>query len=560
MRFMLLISLCVVALLAGCTPTPSFTTEFSGLSAPLKVTFKDTTEVVDGLGLDIRAIAPITSWKWDFGDGNISTDQNPTHVYYDHGAFDVSLTATNIGGSKTFLSKAAVTTASAVSFSASPAAGNAPLTVKFTDTSKVPNLGSDPVQYWNWDFGDGTTTSVKDPSNVYRQPGVYTVTLAVSTTSRLYTGTAKQTVTVRDPSTGTTNPPVVPTVTFTANQTAGIAPLTVNFTDTTTIPDPTNNPITKWAWDFGDGGGSTEKNPQHTYQSASDTSFTVKLTITMKSGTAYSGTSQSLIKIDPGAPVAQFKAEGPVKGLLPFEVQFSDLSSPGAERITAWQWDFGDGSGSTAQYPSHTYTEVGTYDVSLTVTTAVGSAIKTKTGYITITRGPSASFAMSSSSGPKPLTIQFTDTSTPGADPGNPAVAIQTRQWNFGDTYTDSRTSPSHTYTEAGAYTVSLTVTSATGSDTESQQVVSGVLPTADFTADHFTGSAPLSVQFTDLTQKGDDDIATWDWNFGDTQHATTQSPTHTFTVPGTYTVTLTVETAVGAPSRKTKTRTVAVY
>lgn len=561
MRFTFLTAFGVAALLAGCAPTPDFTVEPSGLSAPLKVIFKDKTEIIGALGLDIRGLVPATAWKWDFGDGGTSTEKNPTHIYYKEGTFDVGLSVTNAGGTKTVTHKAAVTAVSAVSFSANPSAGNAPLTVKFTDTSKVPNLGSDPVQYWEWDFGDGTKTTQKDPSNVFRQPGTYTVTLRVTTASRLYTGTASQIVTVRDASSGTTTPPPTPTVAFTADQTAGLAPFTVQFHDTTVVPDPTNNPIVKWAWEFGDGGGSTEKDPRHTYQSPTERLFSVKLTITLKSGASYSGTAKDLIRIDPGAPVAEFKAEEPREGLLPFEVQFSDLSIPGAERITAWQWDFGDGAGSTAQFPNHTYTEAGAFDVSLTVTTEVGTSLAKKTGYIIVTKRPTADFTMDPSSGPTPLTVQFADTSDPGTDPRIPAMTILTRLWDFGDSYTDTRPSPSHTFTQAGAYNVTLTVTSPTGSDTKLQQVVTGQLPTPDFTAVPSEGNAPLTVQFTDLSQKGDDDIVAWDWNFGDSQpHSAEQNPQHVYTTPGTYTVSLTVETAVGAPSRRTKNGTITVH
>jgi PKD repeat protein len=161
-----------------------------------------------------------------------------------------------------------------------------------------------------------------------------------------------------------------PTAAFTATPTAGLAPLTVQFTDTST-----GSP-TSWAWTFGDGGTSSEQNPQHTY--AAPGLYTVTLNATNEYG------SDEEIRTDyitVYAPVtAQFSANI-TGGTAPLTVQFTDLSTGGP---TSWLWTFGDGNTSTAQNPQHTYTTAGTHTVTLTASHPYDSDTETKTAYITV--------------------------------------------------------------------------------------------------------------------------------------------------------------------------------
>jgi PKD repeat protein len=161
----------------------------------------------------------------------------------------------------------------------------------------------------------------------------------------------------------------------------------------------------------------------------------------------------------PAQPAAQFTA-APTSGDKPLTVQFTDSSTG---QIASRSWTFGDGGTSTAQSPSHQYTIAGDYTVSLTVTGPNGSDTETKTSYIHVAEPaiiPTAQFTAAPTSGDKPLTVQFTDSST---------GQIASRSWTFGDGGTSTAQSPSHQYTVAGDYTVSLTVTGPGGSDTETK-------------------------------------------------------------------------------------------
>lgn len=160
----------------------------------------------------------------------------------------------------------------------------------------------------------------------------------------------------------------------------------------------------------------------------------------------------------PTPPVADFTG-APTSGTVPLTVTFSDSSQNGP---TSWSWSFGDGGNSSSQNPSHTYTAAGTYSVSLTVTNSDGSDTLTRTNYIVVDpdapEPPVADFVGTPTSGTAPLVVSFTDQST-----NNPT----SWSWDFGDGGSSSAENPNHTYTSAGSYTVSLTVTNADGSDTQ---------------------------------------------------------------------------------------------
>ena len=161
-----------------------------------------------------------------------------------------------------------------------------------------------------------------------------------------------------------------PVTAFTASPTAGLAPLTVQFTDTST-----GSP-TSWSWTFGDGGTSTDQNPQHTYTTPG--LYTVTLNATNEYGSDYELKPDYITVYGP--VTAQFTANI-TGGTAPVAVQFTDLSTGGP---TSWLWTFGDGNTSTNQNPVHTYTTAGAHTVTLTASHPYSSDTETKTAYITV--------------------------------------------------------------------------------------------------------------------------------------------------------------------------------
>ena len=404
-------------------------------------------------------------------------------------------------------------------FTANPTSGTAPLTVQFTDTSTTE------WSVWNWDFGDGGTSVIKNPSHVYEAPGTYTVKMTVGSLSGYYTVTKDNFITVTQTGGIVTD--------FTGTPTSGTAPLTVQFTDLST-----GGP-TMWSWDFGDGETSMLGSPSHTYQQPG--TYTVTLTASSQTCGPSTKVKEGYITVtQAGEIVADFTGT-PTSGTAPLTVQFTDQSTGGP---TMWSWDFGDGETSMLGSPSHTYQQPGTYTVTLTASSQTcGPSTKVKEGYITVTSpgtGPKAAFTVDKRSGPKPLTVQFTDQSS-----GNPTMW----SWAFGDGGISMEASPLYTYQEAGVYTVSLTVSNTEGSDTKTEPDYISVIgdippPVAMFEAEPLSGTAPLTVQFTDLSIGPPTSYA---WDFGDGATSAEANPCHTYTAGGVFTVKLTVKNSGGS-------------
>lgn len=231
------------------------------------------------------------------------------------------------------------------------------------------------------------------------------------------------------------------------------------------------------------------------------------------------------------APVANFSGT-PVSGTAPLTVTFTDTST---NTPTGWSWNFGNSTSSTLQNPSCVYSTAGIYTVSLTATNGSGSNTFTRTNYITVTSTPvnvATAFTGTPTTGNAPLAVNFTDQST-----GSPT----SWSWSFGDTTTSTSQNPSHTYNSAGTYTVSLTATNGSSSNTLTKTnyiTVNSTTLTSAFTGTPTSGNAPLTVSFTNQTT-GNPVPTSWQWSFGDTTTSTTRNPSHTYTNPGNYTVSL---------------------
>ena len=553
-------------------PTAAFTAAPTSGCGPLTVQFTN------------QSTGNPTSFNWQFPGGtpSSSTEQNPSVVYNTPGTYSVTLTVSNNAGTNT------ATQSNYITVNAAPTAGftnsvNGP-TATFTNSSA--NATS-----YAWNFGDGGTSTLSNPTHTYVADGTYTVTLTA--TGPCGTATATHTVTILTP----------PTAGFTAAPTSGCGPLTVQFTNTSsanatswnwqfpggtpsgsTQQNPsvvystpgtysvtltvsnsagsntatqsnyitvnaaptagftssvngstatftnTSTNATSYAWNFGDGGTSTLSNPTHTY--AADGVYTVTLTATGPCGTVT--TTQTVTIATP--PTAGFTA-APTSGCGPLTVQFTNTSSANA---TSWNWQFPGGtpSSSTQQNPSVVYSTPGTYSVTLTVSNGAGTNTATQTNYITVNPAPAAGFTSNVTGS----TASFTNTSTNATS----------YSWNFGDGGTSTLTNPSHTYANDGTYTVTLTATGPCGTVTFTQNVVIITQPTAGFTANTTTGCAALTVQFQDLSSGN---TTSWQWTFpgGTPSSSTEQNPTVVYNTPGVYDVTL-VATSAGGSSTFTQT------
>ncbi|UYQ93579.1 PKD domain-containing protein [Chitinophaga horti] len=241
-------------------------------------------------------------------------------------------------------------------------------------------------------------------------------------------------------------------------------------------------------------------------------------------------------------------------GCVPLTVSFSNLSDPGA---VSYNWNFGLGAAVPEKDPAKIFTVAGTYNVVLTVTYP-GNIVKTATKTITVYEAPTAVFTTSPLSGCTPLTVSFTDQSTPGS--GTIARVL----WDFGDGVTSETANPAHTYTLPGNYTVGSIVTNSFGCTsgyTLPTPVKVQSTPVADFTASPTSGcTTPMTVNFTSSAPAG----VTYNWDFGDAaagsaNNSSLANPSHTYTSEGSYTVTLTATTSEGCAAVVTKSNLVVI-
>lgn len=229
----------------------------------------------------------------------------------------------------------------AAGFQAQPTSGAIPLKVEFTDTTDKA------VTSWMWDFGDGFTSKIENPSHTYVAPGRYTVSLTVEGPDGSDTEIRQDLIEAIQ-------------IEYSGSPTTGYSPLEVQFADSS------RKNITGWAWYFGDGDISNEPNPTHTYTEAGV--YSVSLTVVGKSNATVSKTKTDYIHVLEPPPVAGFFCHEST--YVNVEEPFRDLSEG---TLTSWQWDFGDGTLSHAPNPTHAYTASGTYTVRLTVEGPGGS-------------------------------------------------------------------------------------------------------------------------------------------------------------------------------------------
>jgi len=288
------------------------------------------------------------TWSWAFegGEPAVSSEQNPIVVYNNSGTYNVTLeVTTNAGNTYTINRPNSVVIGATPTAEFSSSVTGA--VVNFT------NMSTGNGDYF-WDFGDGETSNSDQPSHTYDMVGTYTVTL--TTTNDCGTVTTTQDVTILA---------IAPTASFSMSGTQGCTPFTVEFTDLSTgVPD-------SWEWEFegGDPATSTDQHPTVVYNSAG--TYTVTLNVTNAAGTSQA-IQTNAITIGT-SPTAEFSinANGP-------EITLTNTSVG-----DTFDWMFGDGTTSTEMEPTHSYADLGEYEVTLTVTNDCGTVVYTQTVNIT---------------------------------------------------------------------------------------------------------------------------------------------------------------------------------
>jgi len=220
------------------------------------------------------------------------------------------------------------------SFTSSDTSGCSPHAVHFINTS------TNGVNYY-WDLGDGNTSTLENPTNLYLNPGSYTVKLVVEDgNNNADSITMPDFIKVKGK----------PHADFSVSvNTICASTSAIQFNDNSTD-------AVSWLWDFGDGDTSTLQNPAHLYTLGG--LYDVKLVVSNDDGCGDIKVQSNLIHIL-GAPNIDFGVDTAIVCNQNIPLQFTDLSSP----VISWDWDFGDGNHSNLQHPSHIYNNSGQYNV-----------------------------------------------------------------------------------------------------------------------------------------------------------------------------------------------------
>ncbi len=485
---------------AAQAPGANFTANVTSGCAPLTVNFRD------------QSTGNPTSWNWELSNGTLSSVQNPTVTFSQPGTYTVKLVVQNANGFGQIerIDYITVHPSPIVNFAANLTMACLPAVIQFTDQSTTP-VGT--ITSWQWDFGDGATSTAQNPAHTYAQTGFYTVTLRVTSS----TGCSQ--IRVRSAYIR-----VVGNIDVAFNAFPGITcrpPFGVNFVNQSNGPGN----IT-YSWNFGNGQTATGYNAATNYTSTG----TYNVTLNAVSDLGCTGSLQKTVTLT-GA-TTDFQSPSETCPGAPVNFQNNSSHAP----LTSF-WDFGDGTSSGQINATKTYLTPGTYTVKLInqYQHCTDSIIKT----ITVNNGAGADFSADDSSFcAAPATVRFSDL-TPNA---------VSWLWNFGDGTTSTEQNPVHTYNNVGTYSVSLIATSSAGCiDTiRKANFITIQEPTASFNLPK-GGCAPVT--FTpSATVNSNDPIVSWAWDLNapggifNVQYP----PPFTYTSVGSYRPTLTITTASG--------------
>ncbi|MBE9481158.1 MAG: PKD domain-containing protein [Bacteroidetes bacterium] len=464
----------------------------------------------------------IVSWSWDFGDGGTSIQQEPQYAYALPGTYDVTLTVIDINGCSNWITHPVYVNPLPTAYFEAGSPNCLNDSVYFTDYSTTPNGY---IDIWHWYFGDGQDTIIYFPDNpnvahLYSNVGIYTASLAITDSDGCIDSTSNE-------------------ITIIASPIANFEYSTACYQESVQFTDLSlengGSAIIAWYWDFGDplsgvNNYSTYQNPNHVFTDTG--TYIVSLTAFNASGCF--DTISLPVYVNP-LPDIDFTVDDD-STCVASEVFFYGTGTD----IILWLWDFGDGGTANVQNPVYIYNTAGIYDVTLTATD-----LNECTNYVThpvlVNELPTAKFSYESNC--------FSDTTRFFDQSYSNSSAISSWYWNFDDPAsapndTSTLQNPSHLFTQAGNYYVSLIVTDYNGCiDSIINQVQVFDLPEPDFSF-QVVCDPPGTVYFFDNSSPGGSGspIIEWNWHIDEGYYSTEINPHYTYSTFDTcYIVTLTV-------------------
>lgn len=492
-----------------------FTVDKNKGCAPLTVTFTNTS-------------AAGNYYEWNFGDNSpVGNEKNPVHIYNSSGWKNVYLVVYDTtGGNMNYIGYYGLPGGIEVEGANLYMSADTACPGEKVSFNVYPQGGSN----YQWNFGDGSTTSEEYPSHSYSAIGTYTVSVTYNSQNCGQTTLTKNIVILN-------NAP---------------ANAKFNFSNKTVCPGekvefyPQNWNGESYSWNFGDGSNSNMKNPNHVYTNLG----TYSVSLTIKNFCGNTKTYVDTIKVMGNLPFYGANMNVNPKMACPGdEVDFRHYSSQAISQV----WNFGDGSTSDLKETKHVYTAIGNYNITLKLTNGCGNDTTISEN---ITVGSNVPYSGNVGMNIDPNNV------CPGDIVRYYAPEASSYLWNFGDGTTSNLQTPTHTYSSANTYTVTLTLANSCGNDTmiaKSFTVSSDIVPKLEFDENWgmpgdsaCPGDSVLFYAFGGKSYK---------WEFGDGSSTTQTTPLlistengqfyidivrHPYSATGTYKVKLTYTNGCG--------------
>ncbi|MDD2982834.1 MAG: PKD domain-containing protein [Crocinitomicaceae bacterium] len=481
-----------------------------------------------------------TSWQWNAGNAGTSTLQNPTFTFPTAGTFSVTLSVQNAtsGCSATITKQIIVLPKPTPTLTANRTKGCSPLQVTFTNTSAAGTFV--------WYFGDGTSyVGQTPPPHTYTGNSMYSVKLVMTNANGCKDSiTYPNLIKISDP-----------VAQFSATPLNGCSPINVSFTQSSTSPDPINNPITTWKWNFGDGTTYIGQNPPiHTYTTGV---YTVSLIVILQSGCSDTILKPAYIKV--GAINSVNFSFTPAAQCANSNIQFTSNASitvPHSANEVTYSWNFGDSTFSNLKNPTHKYdADTGYFDVSLLVNfRGCKDSIKiTNAIYI---KAPISKFVPAQTlycnPGSLPVNVAVTDNSIIGKLTDNVSMT-----WKWGDNsvtnlgnidlHDADKGSSSHNYSAYGSYTIKQVVYNATTGCSDSTTTLIHISKTtAIFSIPNDSICKNNVLNFDGSLSTSTHPFGTYIYYMGNGATRSGLAPTYSYNIAGTYAITFVATNNVG--------------
>ncbi|GAB4418342.1 MAG: hypothetical protein OHK0039_29670 [Bacteroidia bacterium] len=457
-------------------------------------------------------------WRWHFGTtsaADTSILQHPSFNYRNTGNYPVTLMVENELGCRDTLvyDHIAMLGVKAQIGLAGQPNGCVPLDIALQDAS----TGTGPVASWFWHLGDGTTSTQQHPQHTYASPNQYTVSLKVVDVDGCVDSVKKTNFIYA----------TQPVANFVVSPSVDCPDFAQTFLSLSTGAG------LSYLWDFGDSTTSTLANTTHVYPGIG--TYDVRLTVTDVNGCDSSMALPQAVTIQ--ELHAQFWADTTFAHCPPLAVQFGSDTSFAHEGIV-WEWDFGNGATSGQPFPTHVYTQPGTYTVRLVLRTPTGCTDTMVIEDFIHIEGPTGDFVLTPDAGCPGLEVSFTAQS---AD-------TVSYEWVFGDGLTGQGQHTTHVYHQPGVYVPVLVIEDTRGCRVYNDAPDTLVIhepPVADFTSGKSVLCDGGTIDFLDQSQSASL-LGAWYWDFGDGGTAQGTAVSHAYAATGAYDVRLIVENTHG--------------